>query len=69
MNWKNLTLNKCPKCSKDLFVAEEELVINCSNNSCDFKIGVKRFGELSSSITEEKLDRENRGVDNLDTNN
>lgn len=45
LDWDNLTLNKCPKCMKEL---SEKGGFNICD--CGFKIGIKRMNEIVESI-------------------
>lgn len=73
MIWKNLKLNKCPKCSKGFGALNftEEGYINCINSmtNCDFRISERRYGEIvNSQITTEievQLDNEMKGGEQL----
>ena len=49
MNWKNLKQNKCPKCSKELFVRSTGM-ISCDNPKCDFKIKPAKMNEIVNSM-------------------
>jgi hypothetical protein len=51
MNWSNLQLNRCPKCSSDL----QEGSLNtdflvCKSVQCDFKISKGKFRKLTDDF-------------------
>lgn len=66
MNWKNLTENKCPKCSAYLKHSALSLVISCS--LCDFMISNKRYNEIVNDMYRPKI-RETFEDNSFDLNN
>ena len=58
MNWKNLKQNKCPKCSKELFVRSTGM-ISCDNPKCDFKIKPAKMNEIVNSMVSAEMDAPN----------
>lgn len=52
MNWKNLKLNACPKCTGVLIESEDGY--ECSHNfgakPCDFFISTGKFNEIIRSL-------------------
>lgn len=56
MDWSNLTINKCPKCSKDLAEAKfPDAHLNTFECSCGFRISEKRYKEIVTSMEKQAL--------------
>lgn len=53
MKWDNLTQNKCPKCSGELYGSGD--YIKCGK--CSFHISEQKMKQICSNVTEQKLSR------------
>ena len=63
MRWNNLKANKCPKCGLSLencYNTETEM-FKC--DSCDFRIGVKKFKQIVSSQVDYNISKHYRPDD------
>lgn len=56
MNWKNLTINKCPRDGQDL-LWDTSGRIYCS---CGFEAGNNKISHLVSKMVEEEIEEEHR---------
>lgn len=56
MNWRNLKLNKCAKCGKDLAKATYHMgMIECD---CGFRISNERFKEIVNDQVKNQIARD-----------
>jgi hypothetical protein len=55
MNWKNLKLNKCPKCEKSIS-GYHFFPGNIVKHPCGFTISVRRFSEIVNSMVTQELE-------------
>ena len=56
MDWSNLTLNKCPKCSKDLTenATFKDGLFECA---CGFKIREARYKEIVANMKSKEMEQ------------
>lgn len=56
MNWNNLKLMLCPKCTANIIGDSKFLPLSykCVRQGCDFYIGIARFNEIVNSMYSKK---------------
>jgi len=50
IKWRNLLIDKCPHCNKDLLPPTNWRIILCENPVCDFAITVSKFNTIRNSM-------------------
>lgn len=57
LNWKNLRVNKCPKCSGEISLGEVSKRFRCSNVGCGFSISQEKFQSIVGDMNKEAIAR------------
>lgn len=67
MKWKNLQLNKCPKCDKDFYKTMVGTVKGQILCMCGFSISVDKYKAIVAKRIESQLKENNVDEDEYDT--